>query len=124
MDEPIRIGVVYPWLLGTYGDRGNAEVLVWRLRRRGHAAEVVDLPAPQAVPAGSTLTSVLQKRLRLIVDGHGQYSTRSQRLAGKDFLHYRLNAGQRHNRHWDRPHLTLVAWNRQAGRTPHTGAAE
>jgi len=52
MDEPIRIGVVYPWLLGTYGDRGNAEVLVWRLRRRGHAAEVVDLPAPQPVPAG------------------------------------------------------------------------
>ena len=52
MDEPIRIGVVYPWLLGTYGDRGNAEVLAWRLARRGHAAEVVDVPAPEAVPAG------------------------------------------------------------------------
>jgi lipid II isoglutaminyl synthase (glutamine-hydrolysing) len=52
MDEPIRVGVVYPWLLGTYGDRGNAEVLVWRLRRRGHAAEVVDLPPQRPVPAG------------------------------------------------------------------------
>jgi lipid II isoglutaminyl synthase (glutamine-hydrolysing) len=52
VDEPIRIGVVYPWLLGTYGDRGNAEVLAWRLARRGHAAEVVDVPAPEAVPAG------------------------------------------------------------------------
>jgi lipid II isoglutaminyl synthase (glutamine-hydrolysing) len=52
MDEPIRVGVVYPWLLGTYGDRGNAEVLAWRLRRRGHAAEVVDIPAPQPVPGG------------------------------------------------------------------------
>jgi hypothetical protein len=36
---------------------------------------------------------MLHKRLRVIVDGHGQYSIRSQRLAGKDFLHYRLNAG-------------------------------
>jgi len=52
MGEPIRVGVVYPGLLGTYGDRGNAEVLVWRLRRRGHAAEVVDLPPQQPVPAG------------------------------------------------------------------------
>jgi hypothetical protein len=53
---------------------------------------------PYAVARGDrkivlTRHSVLHKRLRLIVDGHGQYSTRSQRLAGKDFLHYRLNAG-------------------------------
>jgi lipid II isoglutaminyl synthase (glutamine-hydrolysing) len=52
MAEPIRIGIVYPQLLGTYGDRGNAEVLAWRLRRRGHAAKVVELPAPGAIPAG------------------------------------------------------------------------
>jgi len=52
MAERIRIGIVYPQLLGTYGDRGNAEVLAWRLRRRGHDAIVVDLPAPEAIPAG------------------------------------------------------------------------
>ena len=52
MAEPIRIGLVYPQLLGTYGDRGNAEVLAWRLRRRGHAARVVELPGPGASPAG------------------------------------------------------------------------
>src|SRR5262245_10756573 len=52
MPEPIRIGLLYPQLLGTYGDRGNAEVLAWRLRRRGHPAEVVELPAPSLVPAG------------------------------------------------------------------------
>jgi lipid II isoglutaminyl synthase (glutamine-hydrolysing) len=52
MAEPIRVGLLYPQLLGTYGDRGNAEVLAWRLRRRGHPAEVVELPAPGAVPAG------------------------------------------------------------------------
>src|SRR6266536_1827491 len=51
MAEPIRIGIVYPQLLGTYGDRGNAEVLAWRLRRRGHDAIVVELPAPQSIPS-------------------------------------------------------------------------
>jgi lipid II isoglutaminyl synthase (glutamine-hydrolysing) len=52
MAEPISIGLVYPQLLGTYGDRGNAEVLAWRLRRRGHPARVVELSVPGAVPAG------------------------------------------------------------------------
>ncbi len=52
MAEPVRVAIVYPELLGTYGDRGNAEVLVWRLRRRGHAAEVVEVRAPGPVPAG------------------------------------------------------------------------
>src|SRR6266571_2974519 len=52
MAEPIRIGLVFPQLLGTYGDRGNAEVLAWRLRRRRHPAQVVELPAPGAIPAG------------------------------------------------------------------------
>ncbi len=52
MAEPIRIGIVYPELLGTYGDRGNAEVLAWRLRRRGHAARAVELRATDPIPAG------------------------------------------------------------------------
>lgn len=52
MAEPIRIGLVYPQLLGTYGDRGNAEVLAWRLRRRGHVARVLEVSAPGAIPAG------------------------------------------------------------------------
>jgi CobQ-like glutamine amidotransferase family enzyme len=49
---PLRIGLVYPELLGTYGDRGNAEVLAWRARRRGLAAEVVEVPAGAPVPGG------------------------------------------------------------------------
>jgi len=52
LQPPIRIGIVFPQLLGTYGDRGNAEVLAWRLRARGHPAEVVDLLAPDPVPPG------------------------------------------------------------------------
>jgi len=34
-DSAVRVGLVYPELLGTYGDRGNAVVLVERCRRRG-----------------------------------------------------------------------------------------
>jgi len=46
----VRIGLVYPELLGTYGDRGNAIVLVERLRRRGHDAELVEVPAGSPLP--------------------------------------------------------------------------
>ncbi|HEX9342261.1 MAG TPA: glutamine amidotransferase [Actinomycetota bacterium] len=49
---PIRIGIVFPQLLGTYGDRGNAEVLAWRLNARGYPAEVVDLLAPDPIAPG------------------------------------------------------------------------
>jgi CobQ-like glutamine amidotransferase family enzyme len=37
-ESAVRVGLVYPELLGTYGDRGNAVVLVRRLRWRGQAA--------------------------------------------------------------------------------------
>jgi CobQ-like glutamine amidotransferase family enzyme len=47
----LRIGLVYPELLGTYGDRGNAVVLVERCRRRGIDAELVEIPAGDAIPA-------------------------------------------------------------------------
>jgi hypothetical protein len=50
--ERIRIGLVYPELLGTYGDRGNAEVLAWRAARYGLAAEVAVVPAGEPVPPG------------------------------------------------------------------------
>jgi hypothetical protein len=49
---PLRIGLVYPELLGTYGDRGNGEVLAWRARRRNLPAEVVEVPASAPVPGG------------------------------------------------------------------------
>lgn len=47
-----RVGLVYPDLLGTYGDRGNALVLVDRLRRRGIDVELVTVLAGSTVPAG------------------------------------------------------------------------
>lgn len=45
-----RIVVVYPDLLGTYGDRGNALVLAAALRRAGVAAEVVDATSSAPLP--------------------------------------------------------------------------
>ncbi len=45
-----RIALVYPELLGTYGDGGNARILQTRLRWRGLPAEVVEVPAGAALP--------------------------------------------------------------------------
>jgi len=45
----VRIALLYPELLGTYGDRGNARVLLQRLTWRGVPAELIE--APWGVPA-------------------------------------------------------------------------
>ena len=49
----VRLAVVYPELLGTYGDGGNALVLAQRLRWRGIRAEVV--PVSDDVPDSADL---------------------------------------------------------------------
>jgi hypothetical protein len=48
--DAVRIALVFPSLLGTYGDGGNASVLAQRLRWRGYAADVVDVGLDQPVP--------------------------------------------------------------------------
>lgn len=48
----LRVVVVYPELLGTYGDGGNGRVLVQRARWRGIDAELVEAPASRPLPAG------------------------------------------------------------------------
>lgn len=50
-ESVVRVGLVYPELLGTYGDRGNAVVLVQRCRWRGIDAELVEVPAGTPIPA-------------------------------------------------------------------------
>ena len=50
-ESDLRIAVLLPDLLGTYGDRGNAIVLGHRARLRGFAPEVVEISAGTAVPA-------------------------------------------------------------------------
>lgn len=49
-DRTISIALLYPTVLGLYGDRGNALVLAHRARRRGIAAEVVEIAPGQKVP--------------------------------------------------------------------------
>jgi CobQ-like glutamine amidotransferase family enzyme len=49
-ESTVRVGLVYPELLGTYGDRGNAVVLVQRCRWRGIPAELVEVPAGSSSP--------------------------------------------------------------------------
>ena len=49
-DSAVRVGLVYPELLGTYGDRGNAVVLVQRAKWRGIPAELVEVAAGSAIP--------------------------------------------------------------------------
>jgi len=46
----VRIAALYPDLLGTYGDGGNATVLAQRLRWRGIPVDVVTVPAGQPAP--------------------------------------------------------------------------
>ncbi len=50
MAEPVSIALLYPELLGTYGDGGNAVVLAQRLRWRDIPADVIDVHAGEPVP--------------------------------------------------------------------------
>lgn len=45
-----RVALVFPDLLGTYGDSGNAVILAQRLRWRDRPAEVVEIHAGGTVP--------------------------------------------------------------------------
>jgi lipid II isoglutaminyl synthase (glutamine-hydrolysing) len=49
-DSTVRIGLVLPDVMGTYGDGGNAAVLRQRLRLRGIAADIVEITLADAVP--------------------------------------------------------------------------
>jgi hypothetical protein len=55
MADPVRIALVFPSLLGTYGDGGNASVLAQRLRWRGFDAETIDVGVGEPLPAQADL---------------------------------------------------------------------
>jgi CobQ-like glutamine amidotransferase family enzyme len=56
MGRPLRVVVVYPDLLGTYGDGGNGLVLARRAERRGIAVELVQARSEEPVPAADVYT--------------------------------------------------------------------
>src|SRR6187402_2435485 len=49
-ESTVRIGLVLPDVMGTYGDGGNAVVLRERLRLRGIDAEIVEITLDDPVP--------------------------------------------------------------------------
>ena len=49
-DSTVRIGLVLPDVMGTYGDGGNAVVLRQRLRLRGIGAVIVEISLAEPVP--------------------------------------------------------------------------
>ncbi|MFW0789506.1 type 1 glutamine amidotransferase [Gordonia sp. CPCC 205333] len=49
-ESTLRIGLVLPDVMGTYGDGGNALVLRQRARMRGIDAEIVEITLDDAVP--------------------------------------------------------------------------
>ena len=50
MSGPLRVAVVYPDLLGTYGDGGNGLILTRRAQWRGRDAVLVQAPSDRALP--------------------------------------------------------------------------
>ncbi len=50
MNGPLRIAVVHPDLLGTYGDGGNGLVLARRAEWRGLAVELLQAPSDRPLP--------------------------------------------------------------------------
>jgi len=49
-ESTVRIGLVLPDVMGTYGDNGNAVILRRRLMMRGYDAEIVDITLSDPVP--------------------------------------------------------------------------
>lgn len=77
MAEPVRIGLVLPDVMGTYGDGGNAVVLRQRLRLRGIPAEIVDVTLAGPVPDSLDLYTL------------GGAEDYAQRLATRHLLRHR-----------------------------------
>jgi CobQ-like glutamine amidotransferase family enzyme len=74
--ETVRIGLVLPDVMGTYGDGGNAVVLRQRLLLRGIPAEIVEITLADPVPDSLDLYTL------------GGAEDYAQRLATRHLLQY------------------------------------
>ncbi|MFI9537400.1 type 1 glutamine amidotransferase [Nocardia fusca] len=75
-DSTVRIGLVLPDVMGTYGDGGNALVLRQRLRLRDIDAEIVEITLPDPVPDSLDIYTL------------GGAEDSAQRLATRHLLRY------------------------------------
>jgi CobQ-like glutamine amidotransferase family enzyme len=75
-DSEVRIGLVLPDVMGTYGDGGNALVLRQRLLLRGIVAEIVEITLADPVPESLDLYTL------------GGAEDYAQRLATRHLIRY------------------------------------
>ncbi len=75
-DSTVRIGLVLPDVMGTYGDGGNSVVLRQRLLMRGIDAEIVEITLAEPVPSELDLYTL------------GGAEDYAQRLATKHLIRY------------------------------------
>jgi len=75
-ESKVRIGLVLPDVMGTYGDGGNAVVLRQRLRLRGIPADIVEVTLADPVPESLDLYTL------------GGAEDYAQRLATRHLLRY------------------------------------
>lgn len=75
-DSTVRIGLVLPDVMGTYGDGGNAVVLRQRLLLRGMEAEIVEITLADPVPDSLDLYTL------------GGAEDYAQRLATRHLIRY------------------------------------
>ncbi len=75
-ESTVRIGLVLPDVMGTYGDGGNAVVLRQRLLLRGIAAEIVEITLAEPVPESLDLYTL------------GGAEDYAQRLATRHLIRY------------------------------------
>lgn len=86
MSKKIKIALVYQSLLGIYGDRGNATVLVRRLKLRGFDPELVEVSPGDPVPEDA--------QVYLMGGGEDGAQTSAVRMLKADGgLHRGLDAG-------------------------------
>lgn len=57
-ESTVRIGLVLPDVMGTYGDDGNSLILRQRLRWRGHDAEIVRITLDDEIPDSCDIYAV------------------------------------------------------------------
>src|SRR5215212_9675965 len=75
-DSTVRIGLVLPDVMGTYGDGGNSVVMRQRLRLRGFHAEIVNITLDDPVPSTLDLYTL------------GGAEDYAQRLATRHLIRY------------------------------------
>ncbi|MGF2946796.1 type 1 glutamine amidotransferase [Mycobacterium sp. Lab-001] len=108
-DSSVRIGLVLPDVMGTYGDGGNAVVLRQRLVLRGITAEIVEVTLADPVPESLDLYTL------------GGAEDYAQRLATRHLLRH---PGLQRAAERGAPVLAICAAVQVLGRWYETSAGE